>query len=198
MSINKDEFVDFLEDFLMDEEAKELAINITGDEEVDAPAINSLQKANYFLKCIKAAEEDVKAIEELCQEEIRKVTERVEAYKANQLKPLQNQIAYYTRLLRNFTEHELANSKKKSIKLPNGTLAITKQQPLWTYQDEDIINFLTANHGESFVSTKIEEKIDKVAFKKAIVLNKEGIPTFNGLEVPGLSITEREDKFTVK
>ena len=49
-----------------------------------------------------------------------------------------------------------------------------------------------------FVSTKIEEKIDKVAFKKAITINKQGIPTFNGLEVPGLTVTEREDKFTVK
>ena len=48
MSINRDEFVDFLEDYLLEEEAKELEIMITGDEEEDAPAINSLQKANYF------------------------------------------------------------------------------------------------------------------------------------------------------
>ena len=50
MSINKDEFVSFLEDFLLEEEAKELEVKITGEEEQDAPMINSMQKANYFLK----------------------------------------------------------------------------------------------------------------------------------------------------
>ena len=52
MSINKDEFLDFLEDYLMEEEAKELEIKITGEEEQDAPLIDSMQKANYFLKQI--------------------------------------------------------------------------------------------------------------------------------------------------
>ena len=50
MSINKDEFVDFLENYLMEEEAKELEITITGDEAQDAPMIDSRDKANYFLK----------------------------------------------------------------------------------------------------------------------------------------------------
>lgn len=198
MSINKDEFVSFLEDFLLEEEAKELEVKITGEEEQDAPMINSMQKANYFLKLVKAIDEDIAAIDELCNEEIKKTTERITRYKEDQIAPMLRQRDYFVKLLRNFTEHELQDSKKRNIKLPNGTLSITKQQPLWTYEDEAIINFLTANHGENFVSTKIEEKIDKVAFKKAITINKQGIPTFNGLEVPGLTVTEREDKFTVK
>ena len=198
MSINKDEFVSFLEDFLLEEEAKELQVKITGEEEQDAPMINSMQKANYFLKLVKTIAEDIKAIDELCNEEIKKTADRINKYKEEQIAPMLKQRDYFMKLLRNFTEREIADSKKKSIKLPNGTLAITKQQPVWTYEDEVIINFLTANQGQNFVSTKIEEKIDKVAFKKAIKMNKDGIPMFNGIEVPGLTVTEREDKFTVK
>lgn len=198
MKIAQDEFVSFLEDFLLEEEAKELEINITGDEETDAPAINSMQKANYFLKCIKYNQEDIQKIEELCAEEIRKTIERINTYKEAQIKPLQNRINYFTKLLENYTKHELENSGKKSIKLPNGTLSITKQQPVWNYEDETIIKFLTDNDAKDYVTTKIEEKIDKVALKKAISINKNGVPLFNGIEIPGIEITPREDKFTVK
>lgn len=197
MSINKDEFVDFLEDYLLQEEAKELEIMITGDEEEDAPMINSMQKANYFLKLVKNIDQDILDIDALCAEEIKKTTERINNYKIAQIEPLLKQRDYFVRLLKNFTEHELANSTKKSIKLPSGTLAMTKQQPLWEYEDDSIIKFLIANNGNNYVSTKIEEKIDKVAFKKAVKI-EDGIPKFNGIEIPGLSVTERENKFTVK
>lgn len=198
MSINKDEFVDFLEDFLLEEEAKELQIKITGEEEQDSPMINSMQKANYFLKLVKTIDEDIKAIDELCNEEIKKTIDRINKYKEEQIAPMLKQRDYFIKLLRNFTEHEIANSNKKSIKLPNGTLAMTKQQPAWEYEDDVIIKFLTANKGQDFISTKIEEKINKVAFKKAIKMNESGVPMFNGIEIPGLTVTEREDKFTVK
>lgn len=197
MSINRDEFVDFLEDYLLEEEAKELEIMITGDEEEDAPAINSLQKANYFLKLVKNIDQDIQEIDVLCTEEIKKIAERINNYKMAQIEPLLSKRDYFVRLLKNFTENELADGKKKSIKLPNGTLAMTKQQPLWEYEDDSIIRFLIANNGNDYVSTKIEEKIDKVAFKKAVKI-ENNVPKFNGIEIPGLTVTEREDKFTVR
>lgn len=78
MSINKDEFTSYLEDFLLNEEAKELEIKITGEEEADAPMINSLQKANYFLKLVKNIDEDIATMEDLSNEEINKTIERIE------------------------------------------------------------------------------------------------------------------------
>lgn len=197
MTIKRDEFVDFLEDYLLEEEAQELEIMITGDEEEDAPAINSLQKANYFLKLVKNIDEDVQMIETLCAEEVKKVTERINNYKMAQIEPLLRDRDYFVRLLKNFTENQLADGKKKSIKLPNGTLAITKQQPIWEYEDDAIISFLMANNGNDFVHTKIEEKIDKVALKKAVKI-ENNVAKFNGVEIPGLTVTEREDKFTVR
>ena len=105
MSINKDEFVSFLEDFLLEEEAKELEVKITGEEEQDAPMINSMQKANYFLKLVKAIDEDIAAIDELCNEEIKMGQNNMygDRYAANGLVacyklwiwPLGNRIFYF-------------------------------------------------------------------------------------------------------
>lgn len=198
MSINKDEFVNFLEDYLLEEEAKDLEIKITGCEEEDSPTVNSLQKANYFIKLVKNIDEDIASIEELCKEEINKTIKRIEEYKESQIKPLLMHKTYYMKLLQNFTMYELENSKKKSIKLPNGTLSISKQQPLWDYNDEQLIEWLLDNSKDNFISRKIEEKVDKVALKKSIVLNDNNVPTLEGVEVPGLTITERDDKFTIK
>ena len=41
------------------------------------------------------------------------------------------------------------------------------------------------------------EKIDKVALKKAVKI-ENNVAKFNGVEIPGLTVTEREDKFTVR
>ena len=39
MSINRDEFTNFIDEFLMQEEAKELQIKITGEEEKDRKSV---------------------------------------------------------------------------------------------------------------------------------------------------------------
>lgn len=197
MSINRDEFVNFLEDYLEETEAKELQIKITGEEEQDAPMIDSMQKANYFLKLVKRIDEDIEQIETLCKEEIDKNIERINSYKESQITPLVNKKNYFLKMLRNYTEHELINSKKRSVKLPNGTLSMSKQKPVWTYDDEVIISWLKDNFDREFISEKVEEKIDKVAFKQAVEF-ENGTPIFKGQQVPGLVVTEREDKFTVK
>ena len=161
MSINKDEFINFMEDFLIEDEAKELGIKIAGEEE-EAPKINSLQQANFYLKLVKSIDEDVASVEELCKEEIKKYEERIAKYKSSQIEPLLRQREYFIGLLKNYTEHELADSKKRSIKLPNGTLSLSKQQPLWEYENEDsIIETLKALKYDEFINVKVEESINK-------------------------------------
>lgn len=198
MSINKDEFTSFLEDFLLEEEAKELAVKITGEEEKDAPMIDSMQKANYFLKLVKNIDKDIADMEALCAEELAKTAARIDAFRESQVGPLVRQKEYFCRLLKNFTEAQLADSKKRSIKLPNGTLAISRQQPLWAYEDEELIDWLLKHDGDNFITTKIENKINKVDFKKAVEINDDGVALLQGKEIPGLTVTAREDKFTVK
>lgn len=198
MTINKDEFIQSLEDFLLSEEAKQLEVTITGEEEQDSPMIDSLQKANYFLKAIKKIDEDMDNINTFCDEEIQRTSLLVNEYRDSELKKLANQRNYLEKLLKNFTEHELENSSKKSIKLPNGTLSIKKQQPVYNYDDDNMIEFLTSTGNTDYITTKIEQKIDKTKFKKALEFDENGTGYLNGVAVPELSVEEREDKFTIK
>ena len=202
MSINKDEFLDFLEDYLMEEEAKELEIKITGEEEQDAPLIDSMQKANYFLKLVSKIKEDIDSINEMCDSEIEKVTNRVNHYREAKIKPLVNQIAYYEKLLKNYTQHELEVSNKRSIKLPYGTLSMKKQQPKWEYGDEkELIAWIQDNGYNSILNEKITCSLDKKLLKSAAFVTEEGVQIKIGDEIvilPGVNVTQQEDKFTIK
>lgn len=203
MSINKNEFIDFLEDYLMEEEAKELEIKITGEEEQDGPLIDSIQKANYFVKLVSKIKEDIDSINLLCNEEIEKVTDKINAYRQSQIKPLENQMAYYSKLLQNFTEKELADSNKRSIKLPYGTLSMKKQQPKWEYGDEkELVKLLKENNLDNLVSEKVTYSLDKKTFKDVVIVTDNGVvlskedKTF--IPLPGVTVVDQGDKFTIK
>lgn len=196
MSINKDEFVDFLENYLMEEEAKELEITITGDEAQDAPMIDSRDKANYFLKLMNNIKEDIDSINSICDAEIEKITKRVNEYREMQLTSLVKQYEYYKKILRNFTEYELSNSKKKSVPLAYGTLSIKKQQDKWEYDEEKLLNWFK-EHNPELINKKVTESVDKKQLKS--LSSKSGeVAMLNGVPVEGVTIIPQPDKFDVK
>lgn len=196
MSINKNDFVDFLENYLMEEEAKELEVTITGDEEQDAPMIDSRDKANYFLKLMTNIKEDIDAINAICDAEIAKTTQRVESFREDQLRTLANQYEYYKKILRNFTEHELQNSKKKSVPLAYGTLSIKKSPDKWEYDDAAVLTWMKENVPDK-VQVKTVESFDKREIK-SLIDKDGGIPKLNGKVVEGITIIPQPDKFDVK
>lgn len=199
MSINKDEFIGFLEDYLMEEEAKELEIKIAETEEQSGPLIDSMQKANYFLKLVSKIQEDIDSINMLCDGEIEKTIERVNAYRNSQIKPLANQKEYYANLLKNFAEKELEDSKKRSVKLPYGTLSIKKQQPKWDYGDEaELLQWLKTNELQCVINEKISHSIDKKSLKDQVIVTPDNIVMLNGKVLPGIQVIEQADKFTIK
>ena len=116
-----------------------------------------------------------------------------------QINSYMNQKAYYNRALEDFARRELENSNKKSIKLPSGTISIKKQQPHYNYQDDTILEWLQ-EYCPDLVKTVIPEpkhSIDKKELKKRTVID-EGVLYLNGIEVPGVIVEIREDKFEVK
>ena len=187
MSVRKDEFVDFLETYLMEEEAKELEITITGDEEHDAPMIDSRDKANYFLKLMMNLKSDIDQINAICDAEIAKTTQRVEAFREEQLRTLTKQYEYYEKILKNFTEHEIANSKKKSI----------QSQPVkWEYNDEALLEWAKKN-APQLVNVKTTESVIKNDLKANV--EKDGnIVKLEGKPVEGVNLVEQPPKFSVK
>lgn len=196
MAIDRDDFLCLLEEYMMSEEAKELEVSITGDAEQDAPLIDSQEKANYFLKLIMNLRRDKEDINALCDAEIAKTTQRVNAFRDERLAAIIKQEEYYEGLLRNYTEHMVANQKRKSIPLPYGTVGLKKQQPKWEYDDEALLEWIKQN-SPNLVSEKTTFSVDKKELKKAVELDDNNVPKVNGQEVPGVVVTPQPDKFNI-
>lgn len=194
----KDETVEFLEEFLLSAEANELEINLTealeGETE-NAPRIDSQQKANYFIKVIGARQKEIDEINEVCDEEIAKTTKRVNSFRESRVSSLVNEIEFIKGMLQNYAAHELANSKKKSIKLPYGTIGYKKQQTKWDYNDDELLNW-AKKHAPELVKTDIKETVVKNDLKKSVERDGE-LVKYNNTTVPGITLTDLPDKFNV-
>lgn len=202
MTINKDEFISFLEEYLLEEEAKELNIKITGELEEDYPLIDSPQKANYFLNLALKAKEEIDTINELCDKEIEKIIKRINEYREKQIKPVEKQYEYYEKLLRNYTMKELDLSNKRSVKLPYGTLSLRKQQPKWDYGNEkELIEYLKQYEDSNLLNKKEVITIDKKLLKEIAINNGDNVSIQLGednIVLPGIQVIEQEDKFSIK
>ena len=94
---------------------------------------------------------------------------------------------------------EYEKTNKKTLKLPNGTLAIKKQQIHYEYMDEEIITWAEMYYPELVKTTIPEPKksIDKKELKKLAIVDN-GTVIIDGMVVQGVYAEERPDKFDLK
>lgn len=189
---NEDDFLKTLEDYIIEEEANELNINL----EEEYPAIDSDSKANFYLKLVKNMEEDIARINELCDIEIKKTKERINKYRESQIKPIERTSKYYKELLKNYTEHNIVG-RSKSIKLPYGTLSLVKTREYDYGNEDDLKKWLEENEPE-FVKVTLDKKIDKIKLKKGTRIDEEGnLVLEDGRKVPSVKAKE-EDTLRLK
>ena len=194
--INERDFIDELNEFLNEEERKSL--NIEQDEN-NYYLINDKHQADYFIKLSKECEEEIEQIQQYIKEEKDRLIHHLEQFEMKEIEKVKSRQQYYTRALEDFTRRELEGSSKKSIKLPNGTLSIKKQQPHYEYSDEQFIEWAESYFPELVKVTIPEPKktIDKKELKKRSFID-DGMLFIDGLEVQGVSVEERDDKFEVR
>ena len=85
---------------------------------------------------------------------------------------------------------------QESYTHPLGKLVLKKQAPDFDRDDKTVIEWLEQHGGGEYVKT--EKKLDWAALKKATAVMGETIVTEDGEIVPGITVIEREDKFTVE
>ena len=194
--INEMDFLNDLNEFMKEESAKQL--NIQQDENNNY-LINDRHQADYFINLSKQCDQDIEKIKEYIMEEKLRLMNQLEMFEQKEIESILRKKAYYDRALEDFTRRELENSNKKSIKLPNGTLAIKKQQPHYDYTDEALLAWATDFAPELVKTVYTEPKIsvDKKELKKRIVIDNEKV-YLNGVEVAGVYVTIKDDKFEVK
>lgn len=195
--INNNDFLNDLNDFIKEQEKEVLNINLTGDEDADKGLIDSPAKANYFVKLVQEINKDIEDIENFTKSEIERYVDHMNAFKEERIKSLSGQKYYFESMLRHFTETELAGTKKKSIKLPDGTLQIRKQSPKYTYEDEILLEWIKLNK-PNYVKTTTKETVDKALLKKENIVDSNNHMIIDGKIVEGVNIIEQEDKFDVK
>ena len=194
---NTEEFIKDLNESISKMEAEELNINVTGDEESDREMIQNPQQANYFCKVVNELREERAKTEELINQELKRVQREYEAYKTKELNRIDGQIQYFSGLLESYATKELQNSKKRSIKLPHGTLSIKKQQDKYDYDEEAILECLKKNKQDKFIKVQTVETVNKKDLKKE-GFSHNGKLYLDNIEVKGVVITAQPDKFEVK
>lgn len=94
-------------------------------------------------------------------------------------------------------EDGFTKSTKTQItyKLPTGKLILKKQAPEYERKDEDLLPWLKANRPDL---VKVTESPNWAELKKSVKINGENVVTADGEVIPGVKVTEREDKFEVE
>lgn len=184
-----------LEEFMLMAEAEELNININESDEI---LIRNNSDADFYIKLINKLRQEIDQLNEFVDAELERQVRLYESFRAERLRPIMTQIQFYEEALRTYTMNELADSNKRSIKLPNGTLAVRKQQPAYTYDEEVVMQFLKENELEQYITTKTTESLNKKDIKKDFAVNNNNQLVINNQIVPGASVEFKEDKFEVK
>lgn len=198
MEINKDDLLmDELEQFMLEAEIEELKVKLAGDTEDDGTLlVKNKSDADFYLRQINKLKKQKEEINEFVDQEIERQLRLYQEYREDRMRPLDSQIAFYENALKTFAMNEYAETNKKTIKLPNGTLAIKKQQPKYVYNDEQVLEFLQENNYNDYIRTKAE--VNKKDLKKNAVINNNNELVIDGKVVPGVIVVPQEDKFEVR
>lgn len=192
-----DLIMDELEEFMMQAEIEELGLKLAEDmEDGEKFTITNKSDADFYIKLINKLRKQKEEINEFVDSEKERQDKIYEDYRRDRLRPLDTQISFYESALRTFAMNEYEETGKKSIKLPNGSLNIRKQQPKYTYDDEQLLEYLQKTNRDSLIKTKHE--VDKRELKKVGTVTSNNELMIDNDVVPGVVVTPQEDKFEVK
>ena len=116
-------------------------------------------------------------------------------------KQADNDVAFFESMLIPYFAERMEGGFTKSTKtqtsykLPTGKLVLKHQAPEYERKDEDLLPWLKANRPDL---VKVTESPNWAELKKTVKINGENVVTDDGEVVPGVKVTEREDKFDVE
>lgn len=193
---NMDNFLQELNDSINEEEQKALNISFNQDSE-NSKFINNDSQANYFCKLIANLQTEKQNKNEFIDSEIKRILNHYEEFRNQEVRKIDQKINFFQKALEVYAIEQLSGTKKKSIKLPYGTLGFKKQQDKYEYSDELILEWLKSNKQNDFITVKTTESIDKKKLKKDGFVNN-GRLFINNIPVDGVSVNSQDDKFEIK
>lgn len=202
MNINKEvdfemfgessDILDSLFESITEEEVKELNIEIENNNF----SITSDEQANFFLRRLEEISSEKDKINNTCNNEIERFTARVNNFRAKEILSLENTERYFCTLLESYARLQLEGSKKKSIKLPFGTMSFKKSPTKIVYDDEILMKFIKEHNLNDFI--RIKEEINKKDLKSQLTIKDDGTVVLDDKVVEGVSTMPGETTFSVK
>lgn len=187
------------------EDMEEADENRPSEEEVRFTVDND-QKAEWCLDKIREANDEADRMQAWYTEQMKKILKRRDARVAffeEKLKP------YFGIVPKKTTKTQM------SYALPSGKLVLKKQAPEFERDDTVLLPWLKENGFDEYVKTK--ESVDWAGLKKIIEVagytdvdgnsglcasipdpDAKCLMQANGFMVPGITVTERPDKFVVE
>lgn len=153
----------------------------------DVPMLDDMD-AEYMLTLIRQADTEYQKMESWYAHMVEKAKEKRDrkvAWAENNLR------AYFDIVPAKVTKTQ------KTYDLPSGKLVLKHQEPKYTTKDEELVPWLKKNGKAGLV--KVKEEADWANLKKQLKASPDGLSmvTEDGEIVPGITVTPREDKFTV-
>lgn len=185
------DFMSELRSFMDDIEVKGLDISTE-----ETFKITSREQANYFVRKAMELKNQEEEVIMTAKQEAERLLGIIKDWEEKELSTIHSGMEYFNGLLREYAERELDGSKKRSIKLPFGTLQFRTQQPKFNY-DDDALKIYLQTLASDLVEEKIDYKVNKTELKKrAMIL--DGKLMLDGKVVEGVTIELLDDKFEVK
>lgn len=185
------DFISELRGFMDDVEIQDL--NITQE---DSFRITSRDQANYFVRKVMDLKNQEQEIIMTAKQEAERLLGMIKQWEEKELSTIHSGMDYFNGLLREYAESELDGTKKRSIKLPFGTLQFRAQQPKFNYDDDTLKTYLQGLSSD-LVEEKVEYKVNKTELKKRAMV-VDGKLMLDGKVVDGVTIETLDDKFEVK
>lgn len=182
-----------LKDFVAEEEAKELEIDITNPNMI----ILNDEQANFMLRRIDELTKEKNEVTNSCDKEIENFCNKVNKFRADKERVIDTTVSYLSNLLKNYAISKLEGSKTKTYKLAFGNLSFKKKLDKYIYEEDKVAESLK-NMNLDYIKReeKIVEKIDKKKIKQnAVIIDNQVY--LNNVKVEGITVEKGEDEFII-
>lgn len=136
-------------DFIEDEEIEELGLEEANEEGFQ---IQNRDQAEYFLKKLKEMQAEMEEVKTYAKEYMAKQKEKISKWEESKLNEFEFMHDRYLNYLQEYAKNEIADSKKKSLKLVEGTLQFRKIADKYEYKDDVLLEYLQEQRDEILVS----------------------------------------------
>lgn len=177
---------------------------VDNEEQSSGWAIKDIMTAEHAIKSYKSLEFQVAQAKEIAEQYVKQAEQTAKKYLAAVNGPKERQMAYLENNLRLFANDQRKGTRKKSIKLVNGTLSFTSQQPKFERDEEVILDFISGLEQDNPLRQFLKPQPDKLNWKDlksnstVKIVDDESKMFAFGQEIPSVKIIEVDESFKIK